>query len=66
MAKHYKVTGHDNPNSLKAMAIEVIPLNTRGGNRLKLLLKRETFWIHTLNAMAFPGLNEEIDFSPYL
>lgn len=66
MAKHYQQTGHSSPNSLKAFVIECVPVNLRGGDRLKLLLQRETYWIHTLNATVHPGLNEEIDFSPYL
>lgn len=66
MAKHYRSARHTDPSSLKAMVIEVIPLTARGGDRLKHLLKRETFWIHTLSATFYPGLNEEIDFAPYL
>lgn len=66
MAKHFKNVGHKNINELKVMVLEVIDNNPRGGDRLKRLLQRETFWIHTLEATVFPGLNEEIDFSPFL
>ena len=66
MAKHYKQAGHGNPNTLRAMAIEVVPSSRRGGDRLKRLLQRETFWIFQLKAMVYPGLNEEIDYSPFL
>lgn len=66
MAQHYKNAGHTNHMTLKAMVIETIPKSTRGGDRLKRLLQRETFWIHTLRATSYPGLNEEIDFSPFL
>lgn len=65
MAIHYKAGGHS-LNRLRIMAIEVIPRTARGGDRLKLLLQRETFWIVTLKATTFPGLNEEVDFSPFL
>ena len=66
MAEHYKTAGHSNPNNLKVMVIEVIPKSARGGDRLKQLLQRETFWIVTLKATTFPGLNDEVDFSPFL
>ena len=66
MAKHYKDSGHDPSKRLTAMVIETIPNDTRMGDRLKLLLQRETYWIHTLKATCWPGLNEEIDFSPFL
>ena len=66
MAKHYRQAGHSSPNTLKVMAIEVVPNHRRGGDRLKHLLQRETFWIFKLKAMEFPGLNEEIDYSPFL
>ncbi|KAK7893050.1 hypothetical protein WMY93_022202 [Mugilogobius chulae] len=59
MAKHYNAAGHHSPNSLKAMVIEVITQDNRGGDRLKRLLQKETYWIHTLRATTYPGLNEE-------
>ena len=48
------------------MVVEVIPKSVRGGDSVKHLLQRETFWIVTLKATTFPGLNEDIDFSPFL
>ncbi len=53
-------------DTLKCMAIEVIPSSLRGGDRLKRLLQRETFWIYTLRSSTHSGLNEEIDYSPFL
>lgn len=66
MAQHYKTACHINPDSLKCLVIEVVPSSLRGGDRLRRLLQRETFWIYTLKATFHPGLNEEIDFSPFL
>ena len=66
MAVHCKSPGHSNPNSLRAMVVEVVQSHARGGDRLKRLLQRETFWIDKLRATSAPGLNEEIDFSPFL
>ena len=48
------------------MAIEEVRKSQRGGDRLKRLLQRETFWIFKLKATIFPGPNEEIDYSPFL
>ena len=66
MAVHYDAANHGDPSSLKAMALEVIPHHIRRGDRLKKLLQRETFWIVSLQATKFPGLNDEIDFIPFL
>lgn len=65
MAMYFQTAGH-NINTLRVMVIETIPKSWRGGDRLKQLLQRETFWIVTLNATMFPGLNDEIDFAPFL
>lgn len=48
------------------MVVEVIEKNIRGGDRLKTLSQRETFWIDILQATHPPGLNEDIDFSVFL
>lgn len=45
---------------------ETIKKNIQGGDRQKLLLQRETFYIHQMKATAYPALNEVIDFSAYL
>ena len=63
MAKHYIKQGHT--KTLKAMVIETIPQDFRD-DRFKRLLQRETYWIHTLSATCWPGLNEEIDLCPFL
>ncbi|KAJ0060014.1 hypothetical protein NL108_018667 [Boleophthalmus pectinirostris] len=66
MAVHYKEANHGSCKSLKVCAIEHIKETIRGGDRLKKLLQRETYWIYTLKATQFPGLNGELDFSPFL
>lgn len=65
MALHYKHANHS-CNTLKAYGIEHIPESIRGGDRLKRLLQRESYWIYTLKATEFPGLNGELDFLPFL
>jgi len=44
----------------------MIKKSIRRGDILKQLLQRETFWIWSLKAMDYPGLNEEIDYRPFL
>ncbi len=66
MAKHYKQHHGCNPESLRAMGIETIELSKRGGDKLKKLLQRETYWIYTLKALTSPGLNEDLDCTPFL
>lgn len=66
MAMHYKDAHQGNCNSLKICGLEHIPETIRGGDRLKKLLQRESYWIYTLKAMEFPGLNGELDFSVFL
>lgn len=66
MAKHYKDVHHSDPSSLKIQGVEIVKTSIRGGDKLKLLLQRETFWIWKLKAMEYPGLNEEIDYTPFL
>ena len=63
MAVHYKDVNQGCCNSLKISEIEHIENSVRGGDRLKTLLQRESFWIYTLKATFYPGLNVELDFS---
>lgn len=57
MAIHYRDTNHGSPSTLKIIGIEHIPKSIRGGDRVNRLLQRESFWIYTLKATTFPGLN---------
>ncbi len=66
MAKHFQNVHNSNPESLMVKGLETIKKNIQGGDRLKLLLQRETIYIYNLLATLYPGLNEEIDFSPFL
>ena len=66
MALHYKEANHGSCDSLHISGIDHIPNSIRGGDRLKRLLQRESFWIYTLKATQHPGLNGELDFSPFL
>ena len=46
--------------TLRFQGIEVVNAPKRGGDRDRLLLQREAFWIHTLNTEYPKGLNEEL------
>lgn len=66
MAVHINSSTTCNINQVKVMVLEVIPNNIRGGDRVRTLAQKETFWIDTLHATHPPGLNEDIDFSVFL
>ncbi len=66
MAKYFQNVHNSNPEGLMVEGLEMIKKNVQGGDRLKLLLQRETFYIYDLQATVYPGLNKEIDFSPFL
>ncbi|CAH2275576.1 Hypothetical predicted protein, partial [Pelobates cultripes] len=65
VAKHFLELGHSLP-SMKLMAIDQIPLPRRGGDRKKMLLQRELFWIRTLQTVYPNGLNEKYSLSVFL
>ncbi|CAJ0929305.1 unnamed protein product [Ranitomeya imitator] len=52
---------------LRYQVLEHIPLARRGGDRIKKLKERESFWIHTLQTLTPLGLNREYEweFHPY-
>ncbi|CAJ0955832.1 unnamed protein product [Ranitomeya imitator] len=47
---------------LRYQVIEHVPLARRGGDRIKKLKERESFWIHTLQTLTPLGLNREYEF----
>ena len=65
IARHFNSIGHD-ICTLKFQGIELVNLLRRGGDRDKLLLKREAFWIHKLNTVYPKGLNEELVLNCFL
>ncbi len=48
MAKHFQNVHNSNPESLMVKGLEMIKKNIQGGDRLKLLLQRETIYIYTI------------------
>lgn len=66
MARHFSECHNSNDTLLRIQGVEHVKPLVRGGDRLKKLNQRETFWIHHLEAMEHPGLNEDIDFTCFL
>ena len=59
VARHFNAVGHD-VCTLRFQGIEVVNPLKRGGDRDKVLLQREAYWIHTLQTEHPKGLNEEL------
>ncbi|CAJ0967661.1 unnamed protein product [Ranitomeya imitator] len=57
---HFKEVKH-NVSQLRYQIIEKVPRPKRGGNHIRLLKQRETYWIYTLDTLYPRGLNREID-----
>ena len=65
VARHFNSLNHS-LSDLHYMGIETVNMPRRGGDRDKILLQRETYWIHYLDTLIPKGLNEEILFSCFL
>ncbi|OCT88468.1 hypothetical protein XELAEV_18017100mg [Xenopus laevis] len=52
--------------TLRYIAIDHISPLRRGGDRSKMLLQREVFWIKKLNTLTPTGLNEHCSFLSFL
>ena len=65
VARHFTTAGHT-VCDLKFQGIEHVKPINRGGNRDKLLLQREAFYIHYLQTEFPRGLNEELSLSCFL
>ena len=66
IARHFAEVHNSNDSALRIIGIEHIKPLTRGGDRIKKLNQRESFWIHQLDALNFPGINESIEYMCFL
>lgn len=66
IARHYAAANHGTVSSLKFCGIEKVSLSVRGGDIVNKLLRREAYWIDTLNSVEPNGLNESLSFSCFL
>ncbi len=53
-------------STLQYIGIEAVKLPRRGGDINNLLLKREAYWIYTLNTLSPNVLNQDLDICPFL
>uniref|UniRef100_A0A8C5PUI2 Reverse transcriptase domain-containing protein n=1 Tax=Leptobrachium leishanense TaxID=445787 RepID=A0A8C5PUI2_9ANUR len=65
VARHFKEFGHA-LSTLRVRLIDHVPELPRGGDRASELLRREAFWIFTLNTIAPRGLNEFNSYGSFL
>ncbi len=65
MARHYDQVKHGSVASLKFWGIEKTPPLSRGGDIIN-KLRREAYWIFTLNIIEPFGLNGEMNLSCFL
>ena len=66
VARHFNQANHS-LGDLRFFGIEIVNMPKRGGDRDRLLLQRECFWIHSLDSMMpNSGLNEENIFTCFL
>lgn len=66
MVKHSIDCHADNSVSFTAIAIDHVPHTSRRGDRERALNQIESRWIHRLQAMQSPGLNDTIDMVSFL
>lgn len=57
---------HHNVSALRYTGIEQVQLPRRGGDIDNILLRREAFWIYSLDTLSPNGLNEDFDLRPFL
>ena len=65
VAVHFASPGHDE-SSFSYMGIEAVKRPRRGGDLDNLLLKRELFWLFTLNTLEPNGMNQDFCIRPFL
>lgn len=66
IARHFTKIHNSNDSILRIIGIEHIKPLIRGGDRIQKLNQRETYWIHNLDALYAPGLNDYIEFMCFL
>ncbi len=62
VAVHFNLKRH-NLSTLRYIGVEHVKVPRRGGDVNKILLKREAYYIYTLNTLSPKGLNLELDFN---
>ncbi|XP_075422987.1 uncharacterized protein LOC142463956 [Ascaphus truei] len=63
ISRHYKTIHNQDPKCMTIMGLEYISPCALGGDRYKILCRKETYWIHQLGTLTPGGLNECLDAS---
>lgn len=66
IAYHMGLIHNFDLSMLHFVALECITMMERGGDWDQLLLRHEARWIHNLNGVCTPGLNDKLSFKPFL
>lgn len=66
VSKHFKLFHNRNPVGLQFWAIEKVKNHWRGGNFIRHLSQRESFWVYELKVGVPLGLNVEFDLNCFI
>lgn len=61
VSKHFKMVHKKNPSSLKFWRIAHVHKHWRGGNYIRQLSRRESYWVFETQVLFPRGLNIEFD-----
>ncbi|XP_073412618.1 uncharacterized protein [Dendrobates tinctorius] len=62
---YHFINANHSVSQLRFQVIEKVERPRRGGDHIKLLKSRESFWIYRSQTLAPKGLNRELDLSPH-
>ena len=66
VSRHFKLVHPKHPKSLQFWGIERVTNHWRGGNLIRQLSKRESYWIHETEVLAPGGLNIDFDINCFI
>lgn len=66
LARHFKEVHGGDPKGMKVKGIYALHLSPRRGDFDKVLIKKEKWWIYTLNSLIPYGLNTEMNLHIFL
>lgn len=66
VSKHFKLCHKRNPTKLKFWGVEKVTPHWRGGNFIRQLSCRESFWVYELRVGVPTGLNVEFDLNCFI
>ena len=66
VSRHFKQFHHKNPKGLRFWGIEKVNRHWRGGNFIRQLSKKESYWIHETHVLIPDGLNVDFDINCFI